>query len=71
MSKRCLIGSTKSTQYELTAANWIEQNVDELLYEWWFSSRDDECDPKDLGSSTLSTKLPKPDTSKPLVRKCL
>lgn len=70
MPKRYSAGSTKGTQYELSAANWQAQNVDELLYEWWFNYHDDECDPEDLGSSTRQ-KPPPPDTSQPLVRKCL
>lgn len=67
MSRRYSDSSTKGTQYELTAANWKAQNVDELLYEWWFDYSDDECNPEDLGSSTLK-KPPRPDMSQPLVR---
>lgn len=53
-------------QYALTVENWLEQDVDQLLYEWWFDYRDDECDPEDLGSSTLKYLQP-PDTSSNLV----
>lgn len=67
MSKRHISRSTKRIQYELSADNWIAQNVDELLYEWWFDSRDDECDPESLGSSTLRKTPSAPDTSQPLV----
>ncbi|KAL9126160.1 MAG: hypothetical protein Q9175_007960 [Cornicularia normoerica] len=49
-------------KYALTQKNWQAQNVDQLLYEWWYKSKDNECNPLDLGSSTLNNLQP-PDTS--------
>ena len=53
--------------FDLTQENWIDANVDQLLYEWWFEYPDDECNLTALGAPGLKNLSP-PNTSNNLVR---
>ncbi|MCJ1280345.1 hypothetical protein MMC21_008172 [Puttea exsequens] len=49
--------------YELSQQNWINQNVDQMLYDWWFNYKDD-CDLDNLGHGLLEGNPGPPDTTK-------
>ncbi len=52
--------------FDLTSENWIDANVDQRLYEWWFDYPDDECNLTALGTHGLKNLSP-PNTSNNLV----
>ena len=57
--------------YELSQQNWINQNVDQMLYDWWFNYKDD-CDLDNLGHGLLEGNPGPPDTTKdPVSEQCL
>jgi len=57
---------THNPAYDLTAKNWQDANVDQLMYDWWFDYTSDTCDKDYLGASGLKGVSP-PDTTKDLV----
>lgn len=52
--------------FDLTSENWIDANVDQLPYEWWFDYPTDECNLTALGTSGPKNLSP-PNNSNSLV----
>ena len=59
---------TRNPDWDLTQANWKDANVDQLLYNWWFDYKTDECDKTQLGTNGL-TNLSPPNTANDVVSK--
>lgn len=57
---------THNPAWDLTAANWQDANVDQLMYDWWFEYTSESCDISQLGANGLRDAKP-PDTTKDLV----